>query len=277
MFQSMRIDLHTHSTASDGSLTPEALLARATSREVSCISITDHDSVDAYASLQGKRLSSITLIPGIEFSTTWFGRNIHILGLNIDPQNDCLLEGVRQQRQARVDRAQRIASRLGKVGISDLFNKVLRCADGAVIGRPHFAKVLVEEGAVANLKEAYRKYLGNGKPGDVRQFWADMPEVIDWVRVSGGTSVLAHPGLYNLTNTKLTQLAKDFASFGGEAIEVCNGVQSDALTSKLAKLCGDLELAASCGSDFHNGDNNWSEVGKFSPLPATCRPVWENW
>ncbi len=273
----MRIDLHTHTIASDGSHTPAELLARAAANNVSCLSITDHDSIVAYASLANSEVAGVTVIPGIEISTTWYGRNIHILGLNIDLHNDELLKGIRQQQHARMDRAGMIASRLEKTGISDLLIKVLYIANGASIGRPHFARLLVDEGVVPNLKQAYRKFLGSGKPGDVRQYWADMTAVIGWIHAAGGTAVLAHPGHYNLTNTKLRQLAGEFAISGGNAIEVSNGMQSEALTRKLADLCDDLDLLASCGSDFHSGGNSWSEIGLYSRLPSTCRPVWENW
>lgn len=277
MHDTMRYDLHTHTTASDGALTPESLIARAIEMNVSCVSITDHDTVDAFTVLSAIEANDITVIPGIELSTTWSGRNIHILGLNVDPENTVLLNGVRLQKQARIERAHKIASRLRSTGISDLLDKAIHRANGATIGRPHFAEILVEEGAAANLKAAFRKYLGNGKPGDVRQYWADMVTVIDWIHAAGGTPALAHPGHYKLTNSKLRKLAKDFVNVGGQAIEVCNGMQSDVLTSKLAVLCNDLGLMASCGSDFHNANNSWSEVGKFSPLPKSCNPVWESW
>jgi predicted metal-dependent phosphoesterase TrpH len=277
MLRTMHIDLHTHTNASDGALSPSELLERAVAQGVTSLSITDHDSVDAYASLSGENAEKINLIPGIELSTSWCGRNIHVLGLNIDPYNHDLANGILAQKAARQHRAEKIASRLRKVGIPDLLGKVLQVAGDSTIGRPHFAEILVAEGAVTNLSQAYKKYLGNGKPGDVRQYWASMSEVVDWIRSAGGTAVLAHPGHYKLTNTKMRALGKDFVASGGQSIEVCNGVQSETLTRKLAQLCDDLKLSASCGSDFHNSNNAWSEVGRFSPLPASCNPIWENW
>jgi predicted metal-dependent phosphoesterase TrpH len=273
----MLMDLHTHTTASDGSLSPAELVARAVALSVPCISITDHDSIGAYAALPGEVIDGVTVIPGVEFSTTWSGRNIHVLGLNIDPHNEILQRGIQHQQTARNQRAEKIAYRLRTTGINELLEKVRLAANGATIGRPHFAQVLVDEGSVANLKQAYRKFLGNGKPGDVRQYWAEMTHVIDWICASGGTAVLAHPLHYQLTATKLRQLCTEFKASGGQAIEVCNGIQTEALTQKLAVLCEDLELLASCGSDFHHGGNSWSEIGKFSPLPASCRPVWDHW
>jgi len=273
----MIFDLHTHSTASDGSLAPQELLARAAGNGVTCLSVTDHDTVDAYAALDGHTWPDVTIIPGIELSTTWAGRNIHIVGLNIDPGNDDLADGIEQQKLARVQRAEKIAARLEKRGLGNTLEAVQKLANGSVIGRPHFAQHLVDTGVVADFRQAFQKYLGNGKAGDVRQFWSPMEDVIEWIRAAGGTAVLAHPAHYKLTNTRLRLLTEDFITAGGQALEIVSGTQTKQLTDKLANLCDDLQLMASCGSDFHSPGNSWSEVGKFTRLPANCRPVWENW
>ena len=273
----MRLDLHTHTTASDGSLSPSELVSRAKQNNIQCISITDHDSVAAYEALTKIDNHGIDLVPGIELSTTWQGRNIHVLGLNLQLDNPVLLAGIAQQQNARLERACKIAERLKKCGVSDLLEKALKLANGATIGRPHFAQILVDEGAVATHKQAFQKHLGNGKPGDVRQFWASLAEVIKWIRSAGGTAVLAHPAHYNLTWSKLKTLLQDFVSADGQGIEVCNGIQTETLTKKLAEMSLDFSLLASCGSDFHNSNGAWSEVGKYSRLPEKCRPVWEHW
>ncbi len=273
----MIFDLHTHSTASDGSLSPRELLSRAADYDVSCLAVTDHDTVDAYAALDASINSAVTVVPGIELSTCWAGRNIHIVGLNIDPDNSDLAAGIRQQKLARLRRAEKIAARLAKKGLGNSLEKVAQLANGANIGRPHFARYLVDEGLVADFGQAFRKYLGNGKIGDVRQFWAPMEDVIAWIRAAGGTAVLAHPAHYKLTNTRLRLLAEDFIAAGGQALEVASGIQTKQLTDKFCNLAEDLQLLASCGSDFHGPGNSWSEVGKFTRLPANCRPVWEHW
>lgn len=273
----MIFDLHTHSTASDGSLAPQDLLERAAANGVACLSVTDHDTVDAYASLNSSTFPGVTVIPGIELSTNWAGRNIHVVGLNIDPDNSDLAEGIRQQKLARLQRAETIAARLEKKGLGSSLEKVTLLANGATIGRPHFARYLVDEGHVADFRQAFQKYLGNGKIGDVRQFWSPMEDVIAWIRAAGGTAVLAHPAHYKLTNTRLRLLTEDFITAGGQALEVVSGTQTKQLTDKLNNLCEDLQLLASCGSDFHSPGNSWSEIGKFTRLPANCRPVWEHW
>jgi predicted metal-dependent phosphoesterase TrpH len=273
----MIFDLHTHSTASDGMLPPQDLLERAAANSVACLSITDHDTVDAYASLNCGAFSGITVVPGIELSTHWAGHNIHVVGLNIDPDNSDLVDGIRQQKIARLQRAEKIAARLEKKGLGNSLDKVTQLANGANIGRPHFAQYLVDEGLVADFRQAFRKYLGNGKAGDVRQFWSPLEDIVAWIRAAGGTAVLAHPAHYKLTNTRLRLLSEDFIAAGGQALEIVSGMQSKQLTDKLAGLCNDLQLLASCGSDFHRPGNSWSEVGQFTRLPANCRPVWEHW
>ncbi|RLA29581.1 MAG: phosphatase [Gammaproteobacteria bacterium] len=273
----MIFDLHTHSTASDGSLAPQELLSRAAANGVTCLSVTDHDTVDAYAKLDDSSCPGVTVVPGIELSTSWAGRNIHIVGLNIDPNNSDLVNGIRQQKLARLQRAEKIAARLEKKGMDNPLEDVTKLANGSNIGRPHFARYLVEKGIVADFSQAFRKYLGNGKAGDVRQFWSPMEDIIEWILAAGGTAVLAHPAHYKLTNTRLRLLTEDFISAGGQALEIVSGIQTKQLTDKLMRLCDDLQLMASCGSDFHTPGNSWSEIGKFTRLPANCRPVWENW
>ncbi len=273
----MIFDLHTHSTASDGMLTPQDLLERAAANNVACLSITDHDTVDAYKSLNSNTFAGVAIVAGIELSTNWAGRNIHVVGLNVDPDNSDLAEGIRLQKLARVQRAEKIAARLEQKGLGNPLEKVTQLANGANIGRPHFARYLVDEGLVTDFRQAFQKYLGNGKIGDIRQFWSPMEDVIAWVRAAGGTAVLAHPAHYKLTNTRLRLLTEDFITAGGQALEIASGIQTKQLTDKLNTLCEDLQLLASCGSDFHGPGNSWSEVGKFTRLPANCRPVWEHW
>ena len=158
-----------------------------------------------------------------------------------------------------------------------MLDDILQTAGGEPVGRPHFAAHLVRAGIVKDVRTAFRKYLGAGKPGDVRHGWASLPEVVRWIVGAGGTAVLAHPAKYGLTKTKLRALATDFRAAGGTAIEVACGQQSVNTTVHLAKLANDLGLAASCGSDFHHGDNCWSRPGRFAPLPPDVRPVWTTW
>lgn len=272
----MIYDLHSHSNASDGSLAPTELLSHALECGVDVLAITDHDTLDAYESLDD-RSPAVPLVTGIELSTSWNRIGVHVVGLNIDPANGALREGVALQKRTRLQRARTIAERLQKSGVPDCFDAVVEIAGGDYIGRPHFAEFLVAEGIVKDAKAAFRKYLGAGKPGDVRHGWAALDEVVRWINTAGGTAVLAHPAKYNLTKNRTRALAKDFRQCGGRAIEVVCGPQQDSTTTYLARLANELDLDASCGSDFHDPGFAWSRPGGFDPLPASVRPVWETW
>lgn len=273
----MNIDLHCHSHFSDGQLAPDELLQRAYSNGVRCLSITDHDTLGAYQSGPLFVPSDMTLIPGIEMSAEWAGRNIHIVGLDVNPDDIALLSAVDSQQQVRIERAEQIARRLQKLGAGDLGPRARELANGASIGRPHFAHALVEAGVVRNVKEAFRKYLGTGKPGDVRNLWPSLATATNWINAAGGIAVLAHPGKYKLTRTKLNLLLDEFTAAGGRAMEVISGSQTDDETRKLAGIAAERQLLASCGSDFHRPDMQWSDLGRFPPLPASCEPVWAQW
>lgn len=189
----MRVDLHTHTSVSDGQLSPSELLHQAEAAGIDILSITDHDSTDAYATLLDFTSPSLTLIKGIEFSTEWKKIGIHIVGLNIQLDNDAILSGINRQRQARQLRAQCIAEKLQALGIEISWEGVKEIAGDGVIGRPHFARFLIDSGVVKDMNQAFDRYLGSGKAGDVKQFWAPFEHIIQWIRDAGGTAVLAHP------------------------------------------------------------------------------------
>ncbi|TDJ48256.1 MAG: PHP domain-containing protein [Gammaproteobacteria bacterium] len=273
----MIADLHCHSTASDGELSPDALVRRAMECGVDTLAITDHDTVDACAELHAADFPAIRLIPGIEFSTRWHNMGVHVIGLDIDLESTTLAAAIRQQKVARRERAAEISARLAKRGIEDALDGALSFAGNAQIGRPHFARFLIARGYVRSPGEAFRKYLGAGKAGDVKQYWPEMRDVIGWIRSANGTAILAHPAKYKLTNVRLAALADAFQTEGGQAIEVISGQQPIDVTRRLGKLCTDRGLLASCGSDFHGPGQPWSELGRFGSLPDSCRPVWELW
>jgi predicted metal-dependent phosphoesterase TrpH len=269
-------DLHSHTTASDGSLDPDALLVHAAECGVDALAITDHDSLAAFDRVDTS-VARTRLIPGIELSTAWLGHGVHVVGLDVDPACAALRYGVERQQGARDERARLIARRLRSQGLPDVLDAVLDIANGEPVGRPHFAEHLVRVGIVKDTRTAFRKYLGPGKPGDVRHCWASLPEVVRWIVQSGGTAVLAHPAKYRLTKTRLRALAGEFRDAGGTAVEVVCGPQSPNTTTHLAQLARDMGLAASCGSDFHHGGTRWSRPGGFPPLPEDLQPVWTAW
>ncbi len=271
----MIFDLHTHSNFSDGALSPADLIRRAAEKRVDVLAITDHDTIAAFE--QNVAVSqSIKLIPGIEFSTQWENTGIHVLGLNFDVHSPVMKQAAEAQTAARHQRAKQIAINLEKQGISDAFAGACSYAPGGYLGRPHFAQHIVAIGKAKNMQAAFKKYLAAGQPGDVRKTWAELPQIINWIRAAGGLAVLAHPLKYSFTNSKLKRLLQAFQQLGGQGMEVVSGQQTPEHTRHLASLCTELKLLASCGSDFHSPDTHWAELGHFAPLPASVRPVWES-
>jgi hypothetical protein len=272
----MNADLHTHSTASDGELSPLELLRNADLAGIELLAITDHDTLDGYR-LAATAATRCRLIPGLELSTSWRTIGIHVVGLNTDPNNEVLLAGIKSQQQARLDRGERIAEKLGKAGFDDTLAGALQFAGDAILGRPHFARYLVASGQIKDIKTAFRKYLGQGKIGDVRETWAPLENVIQWITAAGGNAILAHPAKYKLTKLKLEALVGEFAALGGHGIEVISGRQTSALTDRLARLANRHGLLASVGSDFHQPGTHWAGLGQIDALPTTCEPVWGAW
>ena len=271
-------DLHCHSNCSDGILSPEELVSRAKLKEVQVLALTDHDTVSGYdrAAAQAEQ-EGIELIAGVEFSSVWNGRGVHIVGLNLDMSSPILKTAIHYQAKARIDRAELIAEKLHKHGIKDALEGAKRYADGGSIGRPHFAKHLVEAGYVTNMNQAFKRYLGAGKPGDVKQSWPEIEQIVDWVTGAAGVAVLAHPAKYDMTRTKLCSLVEQFKSVGGKAIEIVSGKQEKAITDNLVKIANKYELFGSCGSDFHSPVGAWQELGGFGAMPDSVPAVWQCW
>jgi predicted metal-dependent phosphoesterase TrpH len=292
-------DLHTHSYCSDGQLSPADLVALARRQGVTVLALTDHDTLDGIAEAQQAALESVdvtaiddsinsltgeednansdkplTIITGIELSTQWRGRGIHIVGLNIDIDSPVLQAAIHTQTQTRIQRAETIAQRLEKAGIKGALAVAKRHAGGGAIGRPHFAQYMVDSGYVGTIPQAFKRYLGAGKVGYVKQCWPDVDEAVKWIVHAGGIAVLAHPDKYDLNRTKLYELLGDFSEAGGQAMEVVSCHQDKSVTLKLARAAEDFSLLASCGSDFHSPKNTWQALGRYSPLPESCTPVW---
>lgn len=274
----MIADLHTHTTASDGILRPDELVSRAKLHGVDLLAITDHDTLAGLPLAQEVAIANdIRLITGIELSCLWQGRGIHIVGLNVDLNNEKLLAGVEQQGVVREKRAHIIAERLEKAGISGSYEGAKAIAGEGEIGRPHFAQYLVQTGAVRSAEQAFKRYLGAGKAGDVKQDWPEISQAVAWIQAAGGRAVVAHPVKYKLTRTKLRELLTDFKACGGDALEVISGLQTPNITRDMGLLCRQFDLLASCGSDFHSPNAGWQALGGFGKLAPELTPVWHDW
>ncbi len=273
----MIFDLHTHTSASDGVLSPRELVTQAQLANVAVLAITDHDTLAGYQQASSLELGTMQLIPGIELSAQWHTTGVHVVGLNVDPNSYSLRQIIATQQRARRARAVTIAERLAKRGLGDLFEQANQVAELGNIGRPHFAQVLVNNGLVRTFSEAFNKYLGNGKIGDVPSTWLPLDEIVQGIRDAGGVAVLAHPDKYAVTQSKLVRLIDDFLAAGGQALEVISGRQTASRTRELGALCSQKGLHASCGSDFHKPGQSWADLGRHGLLPDNCRPVWDIW
>ncbi len=273
------IDLHLHSTASDGALTPTELVLRAQELGMQTIALTDHDTLDG---LEEARMAAtncgIQLINGIELSCAWNGMTLHIVGLQIDPEASSIQAMTQLQHNNRLERARVIADRLAKQNFGNVWDGIRdMLGPDRVPARPDFARYLVEQGHVESVQQAFDRYLGAGKLGDVKQFWPSLEEVVKAIVESGGVAVIAHPMRYKQTTAKLRRLIQEFKSYGGQAIEVAVANLDSGRIGLLTELCRQYELYASCGSDFHMPGMSWQEIGRYPPLPAGVKPVWQLW
>lgn len=272
-------DLHSHTTASDGCLTPEALVHRAVEMRVGTLAITDHDTTAAIAPAREEISRSglaLNLIPGVEISTVWENHEIHIVGLNIDIAHPLMCEFLEQQTERRNHRAQLIAERLEKAQIPRALEGAQRLAQGGAVTRGHFARFLVECGKASSMADVFKKYLARGKTGYVPPQWCTIEQAIDVIHHSGGKAVLAHPGRYNLSAKWLKRLVAHFAEHHGDAMEVAQCQQSPNERTQLATLARQHHLWASQGSDFHQ-PCPWIELGRKLWLPAGVEGVWLLW
>ncbi|WP_071600729.1 RNase RNM [Citrobacter youngae] len=272
-------DLHSHTTASDGRLTPEALVHRAVEMRVGTLAITDHDTTAGIAAAREEISRSglaLNLISGVEISTVWENHEIHIVGLNIDIAHPLMCEFLTQQTERRQQRARLIAERLEKAHIPGAWEGALRLADGGAVTRGHFARFLVECGKATTIADVFKKYLARGKTGYVPPQWCTIEQAIDVIHHSGGKAVLAHPGRYDLSAKWLKRLVAHFAEHRGDAMEVAQCQQSPNERTHLATLARQHQLWASQGSDFHQ-PCPWIELGRKLWLPAGVEGVWQLW
>ena len=269
------VDFHTHSLASDGALQPNDLLLQAKEAGVSRFAITDHDTLAGYLSVKDTQAArDVGLVSGVELSCRWAKTTIHVVGLGFDDSAAEIIDMVTSLSAARIERAEKIAQHLEKAGFQGALDGALGVANGSQIGRPHFAQWLLDEGHVASLTEAFDKYMGAGKVGDVKAFWPAMAEVVGAITASGGVAVLAHPLKYRLTGMKLRALINDFKVAGGTCLEILNGRQPEVDMKRLSQMAESLNLLVSAGSDFHRSFEYGPTLGVDADRLAAGRYVW---
>jgi len=272
-------DLHNHSTASDGLLSPTALIELAARTGADAIALTDHDTTDGVAEAQiAARRLGIGFIPGVEISVSWGDTTLHVVGLMVDPASPSLCAGLEGIRKGRFERAQKIADALAKLGMEGTFEGAYALAENkAMIGRTHFARHLVNTGAVKDLQHAFDKYLAKGKPAYVSHRWASLEDAVRWIRESGGTPVLAHPGRYKLKPMMRDEMLADFKRLGGQAIEVITGSHRPEEYPTWQRLALEHGFLASRGADYHGPGESPAEPGTLPQLHASLTPVWSGW
>lgn len=273
---SLNADLHCHSVVSDGTLTPEQLAERAYANGVRLWALTDHDELGGQARAQ---IAASTLgmdyLPGVEISVTWMGQTIHIVGLGIDAAHAGILEGLRRTREGRGNRAKQMAEQLLKAGIPGAYEGALHFAGNQeLISRTHFARFLVEQGICKDTDQVFKRYLVEDKPGYVPHLWATLDDAVSWIKGAGGAAVIAHPGRYKLSAMQMDELYKHFKEIGGMAIEVITGSHSPNQYHTYGKIAQHYGFLASRGSDFHDPEESYIDLGTLPHLPDHLTPVW---
>ncbi|MBM7454884.1 hypothetical protein HNR62_000719 [Oceanisphaera litoralis] len=270
----MRIDLHSHSTASDGQLTPAELLARAAEKEVDVLALTDHDTLAGLEeAARAAETHGVRLINGVEISCLWQALEVHVVGLNIERHHEGLNALLAEQQARREQRARLMAERLEKARFPGAYEGARALAGDAPITRTHMAKWLLSQGAADSIPKIFKKYLSRGNTGYAPPNWCSLNEAISAIQQAGGVAVLAHPTRYDLSNKWVRKMLAAFAEAGGDAMEVSMAQQSPQERATLGQWSKDHGLEASVGSDFHY-PSQWRELGRQLWLPKEATPVW---
>jgi 3',5'-nucleoside bisphosphate phosphatase len=275
----MKIDLHSHTHFSDGLLSPTELIQRAHNMQVDVLAVTDHDTVAGIGEAldyQKQQKRPLTIVPGIELSTAWHGFDIHILGLNVDVDNEEFQSRLKLQENARNMRAEEIDRKLHSAGCENVLSDARKLAGKGQVTRAHFARAMVQRGDVNDFDGAFKKYLGKGKRAHVSPKWITIETAVTWIQDAGGKAVLAHPAHYKLSAKWLRRLLVYFKSVGGDGMEVSHPNLSPDMRRQLASYAKEYQLLASSGSDFH-GPGRWTELGRHTQFDASLPPVWQDW
>lgn len=265
----MRIDLHVHSSASDGVFSPAEVVRKAHANGVEVMALTDHDTVSGLkeARKEAEKLG-MRFIDGVELSVSWGGRTIHVVSLGpkkFEPYRE-LSEKLSKQRDLR---ARTIASKFDAMGIYNTYEQALELAgNGLNLSRRHFALALVQRGTVGTEDEAFEKYLRDEGPAFVKTQWMTLPEAMRFIRETEGVAVVAHPGRYNFAAPLTTiDLLEEFKALGGDAIEVTTGSHFEAENERYTRVALNMGFLASTGSDFHGCKPGRPQPGLQEQLP----------
>lgn len=273
----LNADLHCHSVVSDGTLTPEALAERAKANGVELWALTDHDEIGGqHRAAAAAKAQGMRYLTGTEISVTFAGETVHIVGLGFDPDDADMVQGLKNTRGGRTERAREMSDGLAKVGIKGAFEGALKfVGNPELISRTHFARFLVESGVCSETNEVFRKYLTEGKPGYVPHRWASLKDAVNWITAAKGMAIIAHPARYKFTPNEEYALFTEFKAHGGRGVEVVTGSHTAAEYVKYAETAKEFGLAASRGSDFHSPEESRTDLGTLPFLSGGLTPVWE--
>jgi len=271
----MKVDLHNHSYYSDGVFSPSEVVRLADEADCDLFALTDHDTTDGLnEALQTADKLSVDLVPGVEISAFWRNMTIHIIGLDIDINNDVLQKGLNYNQRLRKERAEKISLGLRRAGIKDALEKTQALSKTDMLTRTHFAQMLIREGHCKDMKSVFRRFLTGKKPGASRVEWRSFDEVVGWIHAAGGLSVIAHPFRYRMTHTKIKNMFLNFKEVFGDGVEVVTATSTDEEISLSNQWAEEYELLSSCGSDYHGWKNQRIQIGSLRDLPNLDNAIW---
>ena len=271
-----RIDLHTHSTCSDGALSPAELVALAATRQVQLLALTDHDTLaGCEAAAQACTTHNIEYLYASELTSLWRGREIHIVGLRLNPASPALATHLRGVLEQRIARIRAIGAKLERHGLEGASIAESVLARTGTPTRLHLAQALVARGHATDVEEAFKRWLAQGQRAAVAAEWPGIDAAVGAITAAGGLAVLAHPHRYKVSAGGLRDLCGQFRDVGGTGIEVSLAGMGPGDASQAASLARRFGLAGSCGSDFHIPGLPWRPLGRFAKLPEGVVPITE--
>lgn len=256
------VDLHVHSNASDGTLTPSEVVQLAKETGLTAMALTDHDTVDgiAEAVAAGKKYN-IEVISGVELSCAYIAKEIHIVGLFVDCGNARFLAELKRLKETRSARNEQMAAKCREHGLNITVEELLNEYPDAVITRAHFASCLLKKGYVSSVKDAFDRYLNDHGPCFVPRYKMPCEETIELIHDAGGVAILAHPILYKLGNSELEKLVKYLTGYGLDGIEALYSTYTPSDETLIRKLARENGLLISGGSDFHGANKPHIQLG----------------
>lgn len=268
----MKVDLHCHTTASDGIYTPSDLVKKARGESISCIAIADHDTIDGIEpALAAGSACNVSVIPAIEFSIEHRGGDFHLLGYYINHNDSSIRDEADRIRKTRELRIPRMVEGLRSAGIDITEKDVLDESSGSAPGKPHVARALLKKGIVSSFDEAFDQYLSPGKPGDISKEKISPEDAFSCIKKAGGVAVCAHPGSLGYTPAETLAFLRKMIPLGLSGLECYSNMHSDNDVREYISIARALSLAITGGSDYH-GDKGEAlgEYGKGRIIPASC-------